>query len=154
MEIIETSLPGVLPIEPRVFKDPRGFFMETYRSDALAALGCHEAFVQDNHSRSSWTRNRPCGESRLPDLSPTSIGCISNAETCTANSWAAAWPGATPGRTTRCWRAAMFMQAIEKRQGLKVACPEEIAYRARYIDAAQVERLAATMVNNGYSQYL
>jgi glucose-1-phosphate thymidylyltransferase len=50
--------------------------------------------------------------------------------------------------------AAMFIQTIEKRQGLKVACPEEIAYRAGYIDAAQVERLAATMANNGYGQYL
>ena len=53
MEIVETSLPGVLLIKPRVFRDPRGFFMETYRSDALAAAGVHEFFVQDNHSRSS-----------------------------------------------------------------------------------------------------
>ena len=40
MEIVETSLPGVLLIKPRVFQDPRGFFMETYRADALAALEC------------------------------------------------------------------------------------------------------------------
>ena len=52
MEIIETSLPGVLLIKPRVFEDPRGFFMETYRADKLAAAGVHETFVQDNHSRS------------------------------------------------------------------------------------------------------
>ena len=50
--------------------------------------------------------------------------------------------------------AAMFIQTIEKRQGLKIACPEEIAYRAGYIDAAQVERLATTMTNSGYGQYL
>ena len=50
--------------------------------------------------------------------------------------------------------AATFIQTIEKRQGLKIACPEEIAYRAGYIDAAQLERLAATMANNGYGQYL
>ena len=50
--------------------------------------------------------------------------------------------------------AATFIQTIEKRQGLKIACPEEIAYRAGYIDAAQLERLAATMSNNGYGQYL
>ena len=50
--------------------------------------------------------------------------------------------------------AAMFIQTIEKRQGLKVACPEEIAYRAGYIDAAQVEQLAANMANNGYGRYL
>lgn len=53
MEIVETSLPGVLLIKPRVFGDPRGFFMETYRTDALAAAGVLETFVQDNHSRSS-----------------------------------------------------------------------------------------------------
>ncbi len=53
MEIIETSLPGVLLIKPRVFRDPRGFFLETYRADALAAAGVHETFVQDNHSHSS-----------------------------------------------------------------------------------------------------
>jgi dTDP-4-dehydrorhamnose 3,5-epimerase len=52
LEIIETSLPGVLLIKPRVFEDPRGFFMETYRADKLAAAGVHETFVQDNHSRS------------------------------------------------------------------------------------------------------
>jgi dTDP-4-dehydrorhamnose 3,5-epimerase len=46
------SLPGVLLIKPRVFEDPRGFFMETYRADQLAAASVHETFVQDNHSRS------------------------------------------------------------------------------------------------------
>ena len=53
LEIVETSLPGVLLIKPRVFQDPRGFFLETYRADELAAAGVHETFVQDNHSRSS-----------------------------------------------------------------------------------------------------
>ena len=53
MEIVETSLPGVLLIKPRVFQDPRGFFMETYRADTLAAAGVQENFLQDNHSRSS-----------------------------------------------------------------------------------------------------
>jgi len=53
LEIVETSLPGVLLIKPRVFQDPRGFFMETYRADTLAEAGVHDSFVQDNHSRSS-----------------------------------------------------------------------------------------------------
>jgi dTDP-4-dehydrorhamnose 3,5-epimerase len=53
LEIVETSLPGVLLIKPRVFQDPRGFFLETYRADLLAAVGVHEEFVQDNHSHSS-----------------------------------------------------------------------------------------------------
>jgi len=50
--------------------------------------------------------------------------------------------------------ASTFIQIIEKRQGLKIACLEEIAYRLGYIDAAQLERLAAPMRNNSYGQYL
>ena len=50
--------------------------------------------------------------------------------------------------------AANFIQILEKRQGLKIACVEEIAYRLGYIDAAQLERLAARMVKNSYGQYL
>jgi glucose-1-phosphate thymidylyltransferase len=50
--------------------------------------------------------------------------------------------------------ASTFIQIIEKRQGLKIACVEEIAYRLGYIDAGQLERLAVPMRNNGYGQYL
>ncbi|HXZ49717.1 MAG TPA: glucose-1-phosphate thymidylyltransferase RfbA [Usitatibacter sp.] len=50
--------------------------------------------------------------------------------------------------------AAHFIETIERRQGLKIACPEEIAYRMGYIDAAQLERLAAPMAKNSYGQYL
>ena len=50
--------------------------------------------------------------------------------------------------------AGQFISTIEKRQGLKVACPEEIAFRAGWIDAAQLDRLAAPMKKNGYGQYL
>jgi|HubBroStandDraft_5_1064220.scaffolds.fasta_scaffold14727_2 dTDP-4-dehydrorhamnose 3,5-epimerase len=53
LQIIETALPGVVIVKPRVFEDPRGFFMETYRQNVLAEAGIHEAFVQDNHSHSS-----------------------------------------------------------------------------------------------------
>jgi dTDP-4-dehydrorhamnose 3,5-epimerase len=53
LEIVETSLPGVLLIKPRVFEDPRGYFMETYRADLLAEAGITENFVQDNHSHSA-----------------------------------------------------------------------------------------------------
>jgi dTDP-4-dehydrorhamnose 3,5-epimerase len=53
LEIVETSLPGVLLIKPRVFADPRGFFIETYRENVLAAAGITDRFVQDNHSHSS-----------------------------------------------------------------------------------------------------
>jgi len=50
--------------------------------------------------------------------------------------------------------AAMFIQTIEKRQGLKVACPEELAYRCGYITARQLAELAKPMESNGYGKYL
>lgn len=50
--------------------------------------------------------------------------------------------------------ASQFIATIERRQGLKVACPEEIAYRKGYIDAAQLRRLAEPLKKNQYGQYL
>ena len=50
--------------------------------------------------------------------------------------------------------AAQFIETIEQRQGLKVACPEEIAYRLNYIDAEHVKRLAEPLGHNSYGQYL
>ncbi len=52
MRKIETSLPGVVLLEPEVFGDTRGFFMETYHSEKLRELGIDSVFVQDNHSLS------------------------------------------------------------------------------------------------------
>ncbi len=50
--------------------------------------------------------------------------------------------------------ASLFVQTLEKRQGLKIACPEEVAYRMGYIDAAKLESLAAPLLKSGYGQYL
>ena len=51
-------------------------------------------------------------------------------------------------------QSANFIETLELRQGLKIGCPEEIAYRQGYIDAEQLERLALTMNKNSYGQYL
>lgn len=50
--------------------------------------------------------------------------------------------------------ASQFIATLENRQGLKVSCPEEIAYRQKWIDAAQLEKLAQPLTKNGYGQYL
>ena len=50
--------------------------------------------------------------------------------------------------------ASHFIETIERRQGLKIACPEEIAYRMKFIDAAQLEALAKPLEKSGYGEYL
>ena len=50
--------------------------------------------------------------------------------------------------------AGQFIQSLEKRQGLKICCPEEIAWRNRWIDDGQLEKLAAVLNKSGYGQYL
>ncbi|MEM7102334.1 MAG: glucose-1-phosphate thymidylyltransferase RfbA [Bacteroidota bacterium] len=51
-------------------------------------------------------------------------------------------------------QASQFIQVIEKRQGLKIGCPEEIAYRMKFIDAEQLKELAKPLAKSGYGEYL
>lgn len=53
LKVIETTIPGVLILDPRVFADARGFFLESYNQRTMAEAGIHESFVQDNHSFSA-----------------------------------------------------------------------------------------------------
>lgn len=53
MQRLETSLPGVCELRPKVLRDSRGFFLETYHRKKFAELGIADSFVQDNHSRSA-----------------------------------------------------------------------------------------------------
>ncbi|MBL1376553.1 dTDP-4-dehydrorhamnose 3,5-epimerase [Zobellella iuensis] len=70
MKVIETVLPGVLIIEPKVFGDHRGFFVETFQCERYREVGISQPFVQDNHSRSQrgvlrglhFQRTRPQGK--------------------------------------------------------------------------------------------
>ena len=52
------------------------------------------------------------------------------------------------------FEAGLFIQTVERRQGLKIACPEEIAWRLGYITAEQLESLAQPIRKSGYGQYL
>ncbi|MBA2671089.1 MAG: glucose-1-phosphate thymidylyltransferase, partial [Gemmatimonadetes bacterium] len=51
-------------------------------------------------------------------------------------------------------QASLFVETIEERQGLKIACPEEVAYRSGWISAEELARLAEPLSRNGYGQYL
>lgn len=53
MKVLDTPLPGVMLIEPKVFGDARGYFLESYNERAMAEIGIRERFVQDNHSYSA-----------------------------------------------------------------------------------------------------
>jgi dTDP-4-dehydrorhamnose 3,5-epimerase len=53
LQRVNTALPDVWELQPKVFRDPRGFFLETYNRNRFAEVGIHVNFVQDNHSRSS-----------------------------------------------------------------------------------------------------
>src|SRR5215469_14198569 len=52
MKVLESPFPGALILEPKVFGDERGFFLESYNEKVFASLGIHQRFVQDNHSYS------------------------------------------------------------------------------------------------------
>ena len=58
------------------------------------------------------------------------------------------------GTTDSLLEAFTFVETIEKRQGLKIACVEEVAFRMGYFDSGQIAKLAAPMMKNGYGEYL
>ena len=92
MNVIETKLPGILIIEPKVFGDHRGFFKETYQAERYAEAGISLPFVQDNHSRSPkgvlrglhLQKTRPQGEL----LARRCLRCCRGCESCVGYLWA------------------------------------------------------------------
>jgi len=73
MRVIETGLPGLLLLEPKVIRDARGFFLESYSEKSFAAFGVSDRFVQDNHAYSAQKgvlrglhfQRPPCAQSKL-----------------------------------------------------------------------------------------
>jgi dTDP-4-dehydrorhamnose 3,5-epimerase len=70
MDVVELPLEGLKLIRPKVFRDPRGFFLESFREDVLAAAGVRTDFVQDNHSRSVKNTVRGLHFQRAGERSP------------------------------------------------------------------------------------
>ena len=68
--------------------------------------------------------------------------------------WAEAWHGSTAARTIRLLAASQFVQTLELRQGLKVACIEEIAYAKGFIECRTASPLAERYSNSSYGTYL
>ena len=69
-------IPGIILIEPRVFRDERGFFMETYKSSDFAQIGIKEHFVQDNYSRSSLGVLRGLHYQKNPSAQGKLVQCV------------------------------------------------------------------------------
>ena len=90
------------------------------------------------------------GELEITDLNRLYLqqGCL----TCEVMGRGMAW--LDTGTHESLLEASQYIATIERRQGLKVACPEEIAYRRGWISATDIERLAQPMLKNGYGQYL
>ena len=145
MKAIPTAIPDVMVIEPQVFGDARGYFFESWNQRAFdRAVGREVRFVQDNHSSSAR------GELEITDVNKAYLA--RGALACEVMGRGMAW--LDTGTHESLLEAAQYIETIERRQGLKIACPEEIAYRMGYIGAAQLERLAEPMKKNSYGQYL
>jgi len=76
MERIDTGIEGLYIIKPRVFKDPRGYFFESYNKEKMAALGLHYDFIQDNQSQSSYGVVRGLHCQKMPYAQAKLVRCL------------------------------------------------------------------------------
>jgi glucose-1-phosphate thymidylyltransferase len=90
------------------------------------------------------------GELEITDVNKAYLAC----EALRVELWGRGMAWLDMGTHESLLQAANFIEAVESRQGMKIACPEEVAYRMGYIDAAQVERLVQPLRHNSYGQYL
>ena len=179
MKFIKTLIPDAYIIEPTVFEDTRGYFLESYNQKKFEEVIGKISFVQDNESKSSKGVLRGLHFQKPPYEQAKLVRCIEGevldvAVDIRKNSKTYgkhvsvflsgenkcqlfvprgfAW--LDTGTHDSLMEAGQFIETIEKRQGLKVACIEEIAFRMKYIDKAQMKQLAEPLKKNSYGQYL
>ena len=177
----QTSLPGVWVFTPSIFGDARGFFLQTYQTREYAAAGLDRAFVQDNLSRSCrgtvrglhYQLRHPQGKlvsvlrgavlDVAAALQPSARGELEITDLnrkylekgqLRVELLGRGFAWLDTGTHESLLQASNFVQTIEERQGLKIACLEEIAFRSGWIDAAQLRKLGEEMAKNSYGQYL
>ena len=139
MRVEPSTLPGVLVIEPDVHEDGRGFFLETYHADRYR-----------EHGIAGRLKPSARGELEITDVNRTYLdrGQLHVEKLARGIAWL------DTGTHDSLMQASNYIHAIEERQGLMVACLEEIAYRMGYISADHVARLARAMGSSAYGQYL
>jgi len=96
----------------------------------------------------NWACGSNIASSRIPEVWPRPSSSVRNLSARIGFAWL------DTGTHESLLEASSFIETIEKRQGLKIACIEEIAYRNGYIDAEQLRRLTESFQNNNYGQYL
>ena len=132
MDVIKTAIDGVVIIEPKVFKDARGYFFESFSQREFEEKVRKINFVQDNESMSSY-------------------GVMRGLHFQT--------PPFTQSKLVRCVKGAVLDVAVDIRKGSPtygqhVACLEGIAYRQGWITEERMRELAQLMLKNQYGQYL
>ena len=179
MDVIKTEIEGVVIIEPRIFKDDRGYFYESFSQREFEEKVCKTVFVQDNQSKSSYGVLRGLHFQKPPYCQSKLVRCIKGAVldvavdirkgSPTFGKYVAvelsednhrqffvprgfAW--LDTGTHDSLAEASIFVEVIEKRQGLKIACLEGIAYRKGWITADRLREIAQPMIKNQYGQYL
>ena len=179
MELIETCIPGVVIVQPRIFGDERGYFFESFSQRDFERQVCKTVFVQDNESKSCYGVVRglhfqqpPYAQSKLVRVvkgrvldvavdirkgSPT-FGKHVSVELTEENKRQFFVPRGfawlDTGTHDSLSEASTFVEVIEKRQGLKLACLEGIALRQGWITPEKMQELAQPMIKNQYGQYL
>ena len=154
MEIIKTAIEGLVIFEPKVFKDARGYFFESFSQREFEEKVRPINFVQDNESMSSYGVMRGLHFQTPPYTQSKLVRCVKGKVLDVAVDIRKGSPTYGQHVAGELSEASTYIEVLEKRQGLKVACLEGIAYRQGWISEERMRELAQPMIKNQYGQYL